>query len=304
MKTIGAALLGAWFSCAMMMLVLADINVDGYEANVVLVEQAEGCGTGVIVRNGEHEFVWTAAHVVDNLEKVATVVDPVSGKPKLEVTYTDAKVVRLLKKDNRIVGEEFRYAEILRYSDSELGYDLCLLRSRSPIAKTGAKWATSTPKVGTEVFHIGCPEGRKGYNTFIQGSVSATNRPRDSIRPAPEAPKLDMTQFTLSITRGCSGGPVFSKPDGKVIAIVTQIIPSNYSIAFGIPTEVVQKFAKEAKCEWAFDTSIPVPDNFRLASPRRESLPIPTDWKVTPSLKKKDSSIPPIILDFFNKPIP
>jgi hypothetical protein len=253
-----------------------------YDEPVVLVRlEGEGWkafGSGVAVHNGGEEFVWTAGHVVDAAEVVKTVVDPETGRPRVQVSYVDVKVVRELYKKGIKVGEEFRFAEVVRYSDLEEGYDLALLHSRAPLCKKGAVLAASAPKVGACLYHVGSPGGPPGYNSYIPGTMAARGRPTRGLGHADENPTLFLDQYNLNIAGGSSGGPVFC--EGRVVGLVTQGYRAQPTISFGVPVEVIRKFAKECECEWAVDPKCPLPPNegWRRACARTTPLPLPPDW--------------------------
>lgn len=250
----------------------------GYDDAVVLVDcGAGGTGSGVAVRRGPHEFVWTAAHVVEDLEAVETVVPPETGTPRVVASYREPKLVRQVYKGGVLVGETARYAEVIRYSDLEGGYDLALLRTRDPVCPAGAEWAEATPPVGAALYHVGSPFGRSGYNSFVPGTVAGRFRPKRGLRHAPDARTLEMAQYSLAGGPGSSGGPVFDARSRKVVGLLTQGMVPQPTHMLGVPVEVVRRFAREADCLWAVDPAVPVPDgeDWRRSTPRTTPLPKP-----------------------------
>jgi S1-C subfamily serine protease len=246
----------------------------GYDDGVVLVASGRMMGSGVAVHRGDQEFVWTAAHVVAGAERVREVVDPQTGETRFEVSYSDVRVMREVKADGCKAGEDVRIAEILRFSDPEGGYDLALLRSRAPVAKTGVGFADKSPGVGQAVYHVGSPGGLPGYNSYIPGTIAARGRPSNW---SETEPSVRMDQYSLPITGGSSGGPVFDARTWKVVGLVVQANPRQPTISFGVPVEAVRRFAKESHCEWAVDPAVPVPagTGYHAANPRSSPLPVP-----------------------------
>jgi hypothetical protein len=92
-----------------------------------------GEGSGVIFTRKDSEgnlvnFVWTAAHVVDNLRLTKRVL--VDGTYKTVVHFRDAVIVKEVRQNGRTVGRLQMDAEVLKYSESEDDQDLALLRIR------------------------------------------------------------------------------------------------------------------------------------------------------------------------------
>ena len=70
-------------------------------------------------------FVWTPAHVVDNLRKVRSVIE--GGAPVKIVEFDDASIVKELVEKGRRVGEMKMDAKIIKYSNADDGHDLHFL---------------------------------------------------------------------------------------------------------------------------------------------------------------------------------
>src|SRR5690348_8586015 len=108
--------------------------VDKLQDVSVTIKSGSGQGSGVLVTrkigNDDVTFVWTAGHVVDNLRKQRSVVDPASGTNRIVVEFEDAAVVKEFTDEGRRIGETKMDAKVLRYSDSEQGEDLALLLIR------------------------------------------------------------------------------------------------------------------------------------------------------------------------------
>src|SRR5262249_47244612 len=99
---------------------------DLLEANVAVMTE-DGSGSGVLFKNGKASFVWTNGHVVSSMQKVQSVIDPSTGLPRVEISYRDIEIVQLVIQNGRKVGENSRYARVVRFSDPEQdGQDLAL----------------------------------------------------------------------------------------------------------------------------------------------------------------------------------
>ena len=81
-----------------------------------------GDGSGVIftrkdAKGNQVNFVWTAAHVIDNLRSTRKVV--VNGVSKTLVEFKDPMVVKEIRQNGRTVGRLQMDAEVLKYSDAD-----------------------------------------------------------------------------------------------------------------------------------------------------------------------------------------
>ena len=94
---------------------------------------SNGEGSGVIFTRKDSggnlvNFVWTAAHVIDNLRSERKVL--VNGTPRTIVEFKDPIIIKEIRQNGRTVGRLQMDAEVLKYSESEQGHDLALLRIR------------------------------------------------------------------------------------------------------------------------------------------------------------------------------
>ena len=87
-------------------------------------EWSAGEGSGVIFTRKDPKgnlvnYVWTAAHVVDNLRSTRNVV--INGRPKTIVEFKDPMVVKEIRQDGRTVGRLQMDAEVIKYSTRRRG---------------------------------------------------------------------------------------------------------------------------------------------------------------------------------------
>ena len=82
-------------------------------------EWSNGEGSGVIFtrkdsKGNQVNFVWTAAHVIDNLRTERKIL--VNGSPKTLVEFKDPVVIKEIRQNGRTVGRLQMDAEVLKYS--------------------------------------------------------------------------------------------------------------------------------------------------------------------------------------------
>ena len=136
---------------------------------------SSGEGSGVIFtrkdKNGDLvNFVWTAAHVIDNLRSERRVI--INGAPRTVVEFKDAKIIKVIRQNGRAVGRLELDAEVVKYSNSEDGHDLALLKVRKVgFVKDSVSFYLDKelPKLGTDLWHVGSLLGQMGSNSMTDG---------------------------------------------------------------------------------------------------------------------------------------
>lgn len=230
----------------------------------VTVKSGSGSGSGVIFtrtnKTGEViNFVWTAAHVVDNLRSERSVIAP-DGSKKTVVEFADAQVVKILTDNGRAVGKLEMDCEIIKYSDADNGEDLCLMRLRKPgFVKASAVFflSNSIPVLGTDLYHVGSLLGEMGANSMTSGIVSQHGR---------LIGKKVFDQTTVTSFPGSSGGGVYLR-NGQYIGMLVRGAGEGFNLI--VPIRRIHKWAKQANIEWALDYSVKLPDDEAL-----KALPI------------------------------
>ena len=137
-----------------------------------------GEGSGVIftrkdAKGNQVNFVWTAAHVIDNLRATRKVV--VNGVSKTLVEFKDPMVVKEIRQNGRTVGRLQMDAEVLKYSDADDGHDLALLRVRkfNFVTDTVTFYLNKEiPPLGEDLLHVGSLLGQMGANSMTDGIYS------------------------------------------------------------------------------------------------------------------------------------
>ena len=240
---------------------LQDISVTIRSGN------SQGSGTLFTRKIGDSEdtvtFVWTAAHVVDNLRKMRSVIDPETGTPRLVVEFQDAEVVREFTEDGRRIGEMKFDARVVRYSDAEKGEDLALLMIRRK-NYVGANVTANfyldkdIPPIGTELYHVGSLLGQVGSNSLTTGVVSQIGRVLDL-----GANGVIFDQTTVTAFPGSSGGGVYLKGDGRYMGMLVRGAGEQFN--FVVPARRLTDWAEKAKIKWAVDPSVALPSLDEIA---------------------------------------
>ncbi len=229
----------------------------------VTIKSGGGQGSGTIfnrkVGDDVVSYVWTAAHVVDNLRKVRSVV--INGSPKVVVEFDDAQIVQEFKQDGRRIGELKMEARVVRYSDADQGEDLALLQIRK---KNFVPYDTSTrfylkeeiPQIGTPLCHVGSLLGQVGANSYTEGVVSQIGRVLDL-----GANGVVFDQTTVTAFPGSSGGGVFDT-GGTYVGMLVRGAGEQFNLI--VPVRRMKAWSKTAKVEWALDEKIPMPTEAEL----------------------------------------
>ncbi len=223
------------------------------------------------------DYVWTAAHVVDNLRKTRSIIDGKSGTPKTVVEFDDAMIVKGLTEEGRNVGKIEMFAQVIRYSAEE---DLALLRVRKK--NFGLESVTfyldeTIPPIGTDLLHVGSLLGQMGSNSMTQGIMSQHGRLLDN--------KV-FDQTTVNAFPGSSGGGVYLK-DGRMMGMLVRGAGETFNLI--VPVRRMRTWAKQASVEWAIDDNVPMPTDEQL-----KKLPIEDNGvEFSYSVKAADAAKPP-----------
>jgi hypothetical protein len=222
-----------------------------------------GEGSGVIFSRKDASgntvnFVWTAAHVVDNLRQTRTVI--VNGSPRTIVTFKDAKIIKVIRQNGRTVGRLELNAEVIKYSDSEDGHDLALLRVRKLnfVHDSVVFYLDKElPKLGTDLWHVGSLLGQMGANSMTDGIYSQTGR------LIPQLNKHVFDQTTVAAFPGSSGGGVYLKSDGRYVGMIVRGAGETFNLI--VPVRRMIHWAKDNNIMWALDAKAKMPTNVELA---------------------------------------
>ena len=214
---------------------------------------SEGSGAMIIreVDGKKVTFVWTAAHVVDNLRKVRSVIE--GGRPVKLVEFDDASIVKELVEKGRRVGEMKMDAKVIKYSDYEDGHDLALLMVRATdYAKSGVEFNLSKENdgiipIGTDLLHVGSLLGQMGANSMTTGIVSQVGRTLD---------KYEYDQTTVTAFPGSSGGGVYLE-NGKYVGMIVRGAGEGFNLM--VPVRRIIDWAEKNDIMWAVDPKEEMP---------------------------------------------
>ena len=235
----------------------------------VTVKTGGGEGSGVIVTREVEtspnvkqkvNFVWTAAHVVDGLRSIRTIIK--DGQSRKVVEFKDAQIVQELVEDGRRVGEMKMEAKVIKYSDSENGEDLALLmiRKKGYIDKsvTFYKAEGKPVSIGTELYHVGSLLGQTGSNSMTRGICSQVGRVLD----LGTGDGVVFDQTTVTAFPGSSGGGVFlsersGEKAGQYMGMLVRGAGETFNLI--VPVRRMRDYAKKHGVLWAIDTDVKVP---------------------------------------------
>lgn len=217
-------------------------------------------------------FVWTAAHVVDNLRRVRTVIDPKTGSSRKIVEFKDAAIVKELVEGGRRVGELKMEAKVLRYSDADNGEDLAILMIRKTnFVDASVSFYLDKPEIipiGTKLYHVGSLRGQVGANSMTSGIMSQVGRVLDL-----GADGKTFAQTTATAFPGSSGGGVFLTEqsqghEGECIGLLVRGAGETFNLV--VPIRRIKKWAKRANVEWALSQEVSIPSLAEIVNHRIE----------------------------------
>ena len=275
MKTLGTLILGFGLMTSSFAAEKKQTTADHLQ-NVSVTIRSEGDfsvgeGSGVIftrkdAKGNQVNFVWTAAHVIDNLRKTRKTV--VRGTPKTLVEFKDPMVVKEIRQNGRTVGRLQMDAEVLKYSDADDGHDLALLRVRK------LNFVTDTvtfyldkkiPPLGEDLLHVGSLLGQMGANSMTDGIYSQHGRLIKSLN------KHVFDQTTCTAFPGSSGGGVYLKSDARYVGMLVRGAGEGFNLI--VPVRRMIDYCEKHKIMWALDRSIPMPSEDDLKKLPNEHEP-------------------------------
>jgi hypothetical protein len=250
--------------------------------NVSVTIRSEGAfsageGSGVIFTRKDSKgnlvnFIWTAAHVVDNLRSERKVL--VNGSPKTLVEFKDPVVIKEIRQNGRTVGRLQMDAEVLKYSESEDGHDLALLRVRKFNFVTDSVvfyLDKNIPPLGTDLLHVGSLLGQMGANSMTDGIYSQHGRILKRLN------KHIFDQTTCTAFPGSSGGGVFLKhgvggnTNPKYVGMLVRGAGEGFNLI--VPVRRMVDYCRKNKMMWALDSSVAMPTEDELKEMPIENTP-------------------------------
>lgn len=272
----------------------AEETVSEHLQNIsVTIRSGYSQGSGILFTRGDRTFVWTAAHVIDNLRKTRWVI--VDGTETAVVEFKDAQLVREFRQNGRRIGEQKMDCQVIRYSDAEQGEDLALLevRRRNFSTESVEFYDGEIPVIGTDLTHVGSLRGQFGANSMTTGVLSQIGRVLDL-----GANGIVFDQVSTPSFPGSSGGGVFNKSDGTCIGLLVR--GSGETFGLIVPVRRIRAWAKRADITWALDRSVAMPTDAEL-----KALPIEDSGTTSDGIPTKASLAHPFKLgyDYSEEPV-
>ena len=248
---------------------------------------SNGEGSGVIFTRKDSKgntvnFVWTAAHVIDNLRSTREVL--VGGTKKTLVEFKDPMIVKEIRQGGRTVGRLQMDAEVLKYSDADDGHDLALLRVRkfNFVEDTVTfNLSDDIPKLGTDLLHVGSLLGQMGANSMTDGIYSQHGRLIKSLN------KYVFDQTTCTAFPGSSGGGVYLKSDASYVGMLVRGAGEGFNLI--VPVRRMKDYCEKHKIMWALNPKLEMPseDEIKKMPIENEPKEKTEDSEETKSLKKQ-----------------
>ena len=271
------------------------VSIADHLQNVSVTIRSEGPwstgeGSGVIFTRRDSKgnsvnFVWTAAHVVDNLRLTKRVL--VDGTYKTIVHFKDAVVVKEIRQNGRTVGRLQMDAEVLKYSESEDGQDLALLRVRKLNFVTDSVvfyLKKDIPSLGTDLLHVGSLLGQFGANSMTSGIMSQHGRILKDLN------KRIFDQTTCTAFPGSSGGGVYLKNDARYVGMLVRGAGEGFNLI--VPVRRMAEYCQENKMMWALDKNVPMPTEAELKRMPIENAPKEKEESKTPEKEATKKMFP------------
>jgi len=250
--------------------------------------KSEGSGVLITRKIGKDTvtFVWTCAHVVDNLRSVRTVIE--DGNPKKLVEFGDVQIIKELIEGGRRVGEIKMDAVVIKYSDADDGEDLALLMVRAlDYGKDSAKFYLNKDEpiipIGTRLFHVGSLLGQMGSNSMTSGIISQVGRIHG---------KVEFDQTTVTAFPGSSGGGVYLQT-GEYVGMIVRGAGEGFNLM--VPVRRIERWAKEHRIMWALDPSIKPPSIPEILNLPIETSAVTGNLKVSRNKKSFNKNFPFLI---------
>jgi hypothetical protein len=192
----------------------------------------------------------------------------VDGTYKTIVHFKDPVVTKEIRQNGRTVGRLQMDAEVLKYSESEDGQDLALLRIRKLNFVTDSVvfyLDKEIPPLGQDLLHVGSLLGQFGANSMTSGIMSQHGRILKNLN------KHIFDQTTCTAFPGSSGGGVYLKSDAKYVGMLVRGAGEGFNLI--VPIRRMVEYCQENKIMWALDKNVPMPTEVELKKMPIENAP-------------------------------
>jgi len=236
-------------------------DVSSYLQDIsVTIKSDKGIGSGVLIsKNINYQnkknvvnFVWTAAHVVENLRSVRNVLGS-DGQTKKIVEFKDAEIIKKLIENGETVGQISMDAKVVKYSDAKDWEDLALLMIKKlNFSNSSAKFYVDKDnkglQLGTQLYHVGSLLGENGSNSMTTGIMSQIGR----MISLNGGGKILFDQTTVTAFPGSSGGGVYLT-NGVYVGMLVRGAGETFNLI--IPIRRMYNWAKNENILWSIDDS-------------------------------------------------
>lgn len=214
-------------------------------------------------------WVLTAAHVIDNLRTVESVIAP-DGTERKQVSYKDAELMQQIRQAGRPVRQILDFAKVISVDKTR---DIGLLRVRAEGGYTvGAVfWLDeSIPSVGTPIYHCASPGGGNLNDASVTaGIVAQVGRAIEEFGGA----EAVYDQSDAAALPGSSGGMIALQSDGRWIGMITLGLRAGDNFHYFVPVRRVREWAKTINCLWLLDPKEKQPTEDEIAKIPLENTP-------------------------------
>ena len=230
-----------------------------------------GSGTIILRQIEGKQVAWviTAAHVIDNLRTVETVVAP-DGTERKQVSYKDAELMQQIRQAGRPVRQILDFAKVISVDKMR---DIGLLRVRAEGGYShGAEfWLDDAiPSVGTPVYHVASPGGGNLNDASVTaGIVAQVGRAIEDFGGADAV----YDQSDAAALPGSSGGMIAIQSDGRWIGMITLGLRSGDSFHYFVPIRRVREWAKTINVMWLLDPKEKTPSEEEIGKIPLENTP-------------------------------
>ena len=226
----------------------------------VTVDDNKGhMGSGVVFKNGDRSFVWTAAHVVGAMRTLGIAINPENGAEEAHIEYGNVYLRQEILEDGQKVQEMWSIATIIKYGEKD---DIALLWvHKKDFGVSSVNFLDTPPEAGQPCIHVGSFYGAPGMGSVSAGVIGAVGRIRNR-----NTGGILFDQYSGVAHPGSSGGGVFLRKTGAPICVglVDQYLAHVRGVGSAgamdiIPSRRIREWAATNAVRFALDDGYAVP---------------------------------------------
>ena len=244
------------------------------ESSVAIKKSYSDVGSGTIIlrtiEGKQVAWVLTAAHVIDNLRSVETVIAP-DGTERKQVTYKDAELMQQIRQGGRPVRQILDFAKVVSV-DKQRDIGLLRVRADGGYSQGAIFWLEEgLPAVGTLIYHVASPGGGNLNDASVTaGIVAQVGRSIEEFGGA----EAVYDQSDAGALPGSSGGMIALQSDGRWIGMITLGLRGTDSFHYFVPIRRVREWAKTINALWLLDPKEKQPTEDELLKIPLENTPV------------------------------